>query len=283
LLSITVYAEDNITTFTEDWTFSLSANYNLGLLTQSDASQFRTNKPWNIGIGIRYKIFSIKTSFSIPVTDSSVVKPSVSKPSFDFEVASYYNRVYFGTYFKYYRDYYVADTDEPVGLDTLSLGFTTTFVQNYKNHSLSSVNLLNKRQNISSGSFLYSLGAFYSSLYSSSEMISDFIEKQNIIYFGQGIGYSYIWAFKSGLFINASLVLFTNAGFNIITNKWLFIPHLEPNFVIGYHQNTWSVNLRIMNKTTVFLKESSFFVSPDEWDYNLLSLITTTLMFSKRF
>jgi hypothetical protein len=289
LFSPAVYAEDStiteesITTFTENWTFSLFLNFNSGIFTQSETSQYRTNKPWNIGLGIRYKMFSFSTSFSIPVTDSPLTAPSLTKPSLDFEFASYLDKMYFEAYFKYYQDYYVSNTEEPIGLDTILSGMTATFVQNHKNHSMSAVNELNKKQNISSGSFLYSLGAFYSSLYSTSEIINDYKKRQNLLYFGPGLGYSYIWVFENGLFLNTSLVLFMNAGFNISTDKWLFIPHLEPNFVFGYHQDTWSTNIKVTNKTTVLLGDTVSLSSPDELDYNLLTLMTISLMFSKRF
>jgi hypothetical protein len=278
-----VYAEDSFTAFDKDWTISLFSNYNLGVFTQADTSIYRTNKPWNIGLGVRYKIFSAKFSYSLPVTASSAIEPSVAEPSLDFEFASYFNSMYFEAFFKYYRDYYVRETNEPGGLDTLSSGIMATFVQNYKNHSMSSVMNLDKKQNISSGSLLFSLGAFYSSFYSTSGEINNFNERQNLIYFGPGIGYSYIWVFDNGSFLNASLILFTNVGYNMSANKWLFIPQLEPNFVIGHHFATWSVNIKVMNKTTVLLGDTGFLSYPEKLDYNLLSLMTISLTLSKRF
>jgi hypothetical protein len=283
-----ITTEESITTFDKDWTFSLFSNYNLGLFTQTDTSQYRTNKPWDIGLGLRYKIFSAKISFAIPITalpnaEPSPTKSSSTKPSFDFEFASYFDKMYFEAYIKYYRDYYVRDTSEPGGLDTLSSGVMATYVQNYKNHSMSSVIKLDKKQNISSGSFLYSFGAFLTSLYSTSEKISNYHERQNFIYFGPGIGYSYIWVFENGLFLNASLILLTNAGYNITAEKWLFIPQMEPNFVVGYHQATWSFNIRVMNKTTVLLGNTAFLANPVELDFNVLTLMTISIMFSKRF
>jgi hypothetical protein len=286
-----ITTEDSITNFTENWTFSIFSNYNQGVLIQTDTSQYGTNKPWNIGLGIRYKIFAASISFPIPVysidilpiTEPSATKPSSAKPSFDFEFASYLDKMYFEAYFKYYRDYYVSDSVEPGGLDTLSSRVMATYVQNHKNHSMSSVFKLDKKQNISSGSLLYSLGAFYTSLYSASEKISNYNERQSFIYFGPGIGYSYIWVFESGMFINASVVLLTNAGYNISSDKWLFIPQLEPNSVFGFHKATWSFNIKVMNNTTVLLVNTDSLSDPVELDFNLLTLWTIALTFSKRF
>jgi hypothetical protein len=254
-----VYAENSITTFDNDWAFSFFSNFNRGTFAQSGTAAFSSKPIWDIGMGIRYKKISASVSFPVPAADSSV-----AEPSFDFEFVSYLDKIYFDAYFKYYRDYH-GNSDEPCGLDTLVSGIAATFVQNYRDHSMSSVNELNKRQNISSGSFLYSLGAYYSSL-------NNYDEKQKLLYCGPGFGYSYIWIFRSGLFMNASLVFFANAGYNISTDKWLFIPHLEPNLVFGYHRDTWSANIKVMNKTTVV----------DE-SYDLLTLTTITCTFSKRF
>jgi hypothetical protein len=267
--------EENITTFTENWTLSLFSNYNIGIFTQADTSQYRTNKPWDIGFGIRYKIFSFKTSFSMPVTNTSL--------DFDFDVTSYFDRAYFEAYFKYYQDFYTISTNEPGGLDTLSAGLMATFVQNYRNHSISSVIKLDKKQNISSGSLLYGLGLFLMSLDSASETINNRDGRQNLIYFGPGIGYSYIWVFENGFFLNASVILLTNAGINISTDKWLFIPHLEPNFVLGYHQTKWSVNIKVINKTTVIVWDTASQRGFNGADFNLLTLMTIALTFSKRF
>jgi hypothetical protein len=297
LFSAAVHAQDSITSFTNDWTLSFFSSYKQGIFTQTYTSEFRTNKPLDIGFGIRYKMFSAKFSYSLPVTNwlvanQPVTESSSAEPSFDFEFASYLGSIYFDGYFKNYRDYYVMNTNEPGGLDTLSAGIMATFVQNYKNHSVGSVMNLDKKQNISSGSLLFSLGVFFSSLHSTSEILSHYNERQNLIYFGPGIGYSYTWVFKNGSFLNASYVLYTNAGYNRSTNNWLFIPQVEPNFVFGHHFATWSVNIKVMNTTTLLLGDTAFLPYPNEYvpnataymlDINVLSLLTISLTLSKRF
>jgi hypothetical protein len=280
-----IATEDIITTFKENWTFSIFSNYNMGAFNQSDTSQYRTNKPWDLGLGIRYKKFSFSVSFSMPFTITGIDTNTDNDSSidFDFEFATYFDKIYLEAYFKYYNNFYAFDTNESGGLDTLSTGIMATYVQNHKNHSLSSVIKLDKKQNISSGSLLYSLGAFFSSLDSTSETINNRDGRQNVIYFGPGIGYSYIWVFDNGLFLNASVIFLTNAGINLSTDKWLFIPYLEPTFVFGYHKTTWAFNIKVMYKTTVLLWDTAFFQTSTDSNYSLLTLFTIALTFTKRF
>jgi hypothetical protein len=268
-ITFTVYAEEEvISTFDEKWTISPFLNYNMGIFQQSNADRYRTNKPWNLGLGIRYKKISGKISF--PLSFSSGF-------SLDFDINSYFNKIFYRAYIKYYNDFYVHDTSENSGLDAFTSGLMATYVQNHKNHSLSSVINLDKRQNVSSGSMLYGLGTFYTSMYSQTQTMSNYAEKQNLLYFGPSIGYSYIWVFQSGLFLNASILGFTNVGRNLSSNKWLIIPQVEPRIVFGHHNDTWSFNITLMNNSTILFWNNAGF------SYDALTLLTLSTMFSKRF
>jgi hypothetical protein len=290
LFSTAVYAEDtiedntpieSISAFNQNWTISVFSNYHMGVFTQSDDSRYMTSNPWSVGLGIRYKKFSISASYAIPIQGMA--------SNFDFEMATYATRFYFVAYLKYYQNFfgiqnYFERDDKPGGLNVLSAGLRMTFVQNYLNHSLGSVVKLDKKQNISSGSFLYGFGLFLSSLDSSTEMINISNNKQNLLYTGFGIGYSYIWVLKGGFFINGSFVFLLNSGINLSTKKWLNLPQLEPNIVIGYHHSSiWSINLKIMNRTTFILWDLASGLKPDEGQYSLLSFTSIGLMFAVRF
>jgi len=267
-----LYAEENFITFDENWAISLFLNNKNGFFYQTDDSYYRTNRPLTIGLGLSYKWFSISGSFSVPFTG---IKSSLD---LDFELIAFFNRVYFTGYFKNYHHYYIADTNETIELGTLSAGVAATYIHNYQNHSLESTIKMNKKQNVSNGSLLYSLGVFISSYFFPSAANKDFAGTQRLYYFGPGIGYSYIWVLKNGLFFNTSVVLFTNAGINQNTNRWLFIPLIDPNFVFGYHLNTWSFNIKMQSNITVWLED--FKINSNR---TFMGSINIGLTVSKRF
>jgi hypothetical protein len=262
------YAEEAISLFDEKWTISPFLNYHMGIFQQNELDQYRTNKPWNIGLGLRYKKISGKLSF--PLASSRGF-------SLDFEMNSYFDKIFYQAYIKYYDEFYVQETAENSGLDAFTSGIMATYVYNHKNHSLSSVINLDRKQNVSSGSMLYGFGTFYTSMYSQTKAMNNYAEKQNILYFGPSIGYSYIWIFENGLFLNISLLGFANIGRNFSSNEWLTIPQVEPRVVFGHHNDTWSFNITVMNNST-FL-----FWNDTNYSYDILTLLTLSTMFSKRF
>jgi hypothetical protein len=291
LFAAAVYAEDDaeskaeerpvesMTPFTQKWTFSIFSNYNLGVFEQTNTPQYRTDKPLNAGFGIRYRIFSFSTSFSIPVA----VTESSSATDLDFAFSSYMKRMYLEGYFKYYKNFYEVDTREPGGLEALSSGLRFTFVHNYKDHFISSAINLDKRQNISSGSFLYGFGIFYSSLNSTAEAIQNHSGKTNLLFAGPGFGYSYIWVFGPGFFVNVSFVAVASSGFNLGARKLITIPQLEPNIAFGYHHHTrWSINVKMLNRTSFLFWDPDLRQNPNEVDYTILSLTTMGVMFAVR-
>ena len=264
LHSTKIYAEEAITEFDENMAINFFGNYKMGVFAQNDSKEYATDLPWNGGVGIRYK--DISAQISVPV--------SFNDWAFDFEISSYFDKIYFEGFLKHYKKLYDEDFNEQSDLDIVSSGIRATWVNNHTNHSLSSVLRMDKKQNASSGSLLYGFGVFYSSIHSKMERIERYIERQHLMYFGPSIGYSYIWVFSNGIFINLSLNLLPNLGINTNKDRLLFAPQWEPRIIFGHHNHTWSINLIMMNNCTVLLWNKN--------DYDMLQLISVTIMFSKR-
>jgi hypothetical protein len=269
LFPIIIHANDYITFFDENFEVNFFVNYNMGIFADINSPEYRTDNPFDIGFGFRYK--KISAQLSIPLSFDE----QFNIWSFDFEMDSYFDNVYYEAYFKSYPYMYIEDSEIPSELSIHSSGIMATFLQNNENHSLSSVIELDKRQNKSSGSLLYGFGVFHSSLHSPAGILNKFSDRQHLLYFGPSIGYSYTQVFKNDVFINLSLVLFTNPGVNINTENWLFIPQLEPKIVVGHHNDKWSINLKMMN--------TAKFIIWNKNDFDILTLVSITTMFSKRF
>jgi hypothetical protein len=265
-LSFNLYAEENIIAFPENMALNVYGNYNLAAFDHEDIG-YRTDKPWDIGFGLRYKDFSFSIIFPIPY-DGLLISPN-----FDFEVNSFFDTFFLEGYLKYYPNLYFNDTGMDSGFEIHSAGIMANFLYNHENHSLSSIINLNKKQNKSSGSLLYGFGIYHSSLYSEDE--DDYYsERQHIIYMGPTVGYSYTFVFNNGVFLNTSIIFKANAGVNIIDEKWIFIPQTEPKIIFGCHRNTWSFNLKLMNNVAFLLWNIN--------EFDSLNLITINFMFSKR-
>jgi hypothetical protein len=232
-------------------------------------SEYRTDKPFDIGLGFRYK--NISAQLIVPI----FFEEFLNAWAFDFEIDSYFDNVYYEAYFKSYPYLYIDEPDKQDILSIHSSGIMATFLQNNETHSLSSVIKLDRKQNKSSGSLLYGFGIFHSSLHSPTGALNKFSDRQHLLYFGPGIGYSYTWVFGNDMFFNLSMVLFSNPGININTGNWLFIPQLEPKIVLGHHNDTWSINLKMMNV--------SKFIVLNKDDLDILTLVSITVMLLKRF
>ena len=269
LFSIKLYADDYFTSFEEDFAINIFTKYNMGIFTDINHPEYRTDKPFEIGIGIRYKTISAKLSVPILFNDIFNIW------AFDFEMDAYFDNIFYEAYFKHYPYFFIEDTDKQSDLSIHSSGIMATFVHNNKNHLLSSVMSLDSKQNISSGSLLYGFGVFHSSIFSTEELQERYNERQHLLYFGPSIGYSYTWVFRYGVFLNSSLVFFANPGINISTGNWLFIPQFEPKIVVGHHNNTWSANL--------IMKNNAKFIIWNKDDIDILTLVSITVTFSKRF
>ena len=264
-----VYADDSIQYFDENFTVSFLSNYNTGAF-RHDGAEYVTSNPLNIGLGFRYKSISASISFPVPFKGSS----------FDLEINPYFDKIYYNAYLKYDQDFYKSNTNEKSGLDILSSAITATYVVNHENHSLSSIINLDKKQTVSSGSLLYAAGTFYSSIYSTDETMYNYNERrQTLIYSGPGVGYSYIWVFDNDMFLNASIVVYANAGINMANKGWLIIPQLEPKIVFGQHKKTWSFNVKIANNSSIIFMNGY----NDIFNYDILTLGSVTAVIAKRF
>jgi hypothetical protein len=259
-----LFCEEAITAFDEKFAVSLFGNYNIGIFIQEQTQGFRTDEPWRIGLGFRYRKYA--AFFSVPI--------NFKFNSVDAELNLYFEKVYFEAYLKRYKNYYDSKRNENAGLDIMSAGITAGWIYNNQNHSLSSVYSLNEKQNISSGSFLYGFGVYYTSLHSDNNEIERYDERNHIVHFGPTAGYSYTWVLPHDMFINIGIAIGTNLGINATENKILFIPQIKPKISFGHHNRAWSVNAVIGNNATIFL-----------WDNNSDIVVpsTITVTFSKRF
>jgi hypothetical protein len=260
-----LFCEEAITKFDEKFALSLLLNYNIGIFIQQQEQVFRTDEPRRIGLGFRYKKYA--ASFSVPV--------NFKFNSFDVELNSYFEKLYFEAYLKRYQSYYGDKGNENAGLDIMSAGITAGWIHNNQNHSLSSVYTLNRKQTISSGSLLYGFGVYYTSLYSDNTEIKHYNERNHIIHFGPMTGYSYIWVLPHDMFINTGISIGANLGINATENKILFIPQIKPKISFGHHNRTWSINAVMGSNAMIVLWDSN--------NFDVLAPSTMTVTFSKRF
>ena len=263
-----VYADNIFTFFDEKWAIDLFTKYNMGIFSELNHSEYRTDKPFDIGIGFRYK--NISAHISVPI----ILDDFFDIWAFDFETDSYFDNIFYEAYFKHYPYFYIDDSNLQSELSIHSSGLMATFIHNHENHSLTSVTTLDRKQYISSGSLLYGFGVFHSSIFSAEASLKKYNERQHLLYFGPSIGYSYTWVFGYGVFLNSSLVFFANPGMNISTGSWLFFPQFEPKIVLGHHNNTWSTNL--------IMKNNAKFIMLNKDDIDILTLVSITITFSKR-
>jgi hypothetical protein len=262
-----LFCEEAITKFDEKFAISLFGNYNISIFMQEQTQGFRTDVPWRIGLGFRYKKLAV--FYSVPV--------NLKFNFFDIELNSYFEKLYFEVFLKRYQSYFNNKENEPknVGLDIMSAGITAGWIHNNQNHSLSSVYSLTEKQNISSGSFLYGFGVYYTSLYSDNTEIERYNERNHIIHFGPTAGYSYTWVLSNDIFINMGINIGANLGINITENKVLFIPQIKPKISFGHHNRTWSINAIMGSNATILLRDLDTF--------DVVAPATIMLTFSKRF
>jgi hypothetical protein len=262
-----VFSEAPITEFGEKFTLTFSTNNNMGVFRLQEISRYKTDIPWELGVGFRYR--KISARIAVPV--------SFDKTSFDFQINAYHEKMFVELFLKRYRYFYHEDDIEQnnAGLDIGAGGITAGWIQNNERHSLASVFNLDRKQNISNGSFLYGAGVFYTAIYSENKDIAHYHERQTLFYFGPVAGYSYTWVLPHDMFINTGINIGFNMGINMRENSVLFIPQFRPKLSFGHHNDTWSVNMIVSAHSAILLWErdiSDTFVPA-----------TVTLNFSKRF
>jgi hypothetical protein len=260
-------AEDIIVPFNEKFVLSLSGKYNIGIFKQQQTVSYTTKKPWDIGLGLRYK--NIAAQIFIPL--------SFNGNTFDLELNSYLEKLYFELFLKRYQNFYYDKETEHhgAGLDIMAAGITAGWIHNNQNHSLSSVYSLSKNQTTSSGSFLYGFGIFYTSIYSENADIRHYDQRTQLIHFGPMGGYSYTWILPHALFINAGITIGANSGINVTENKILFVPQIKPKISFGHHNRTWSINAVTGTNTALIVWDKN--------DFDIFAPSTMAVTFSKRF
>jgi hypothetical protein len=262
-----VFPEDAITEFDERFTLDLFTNFNIGLFRLQKISRYKTDMPWAVGVGIRYREISARISMPI----------SFNNATFNFEINSYYEKMFLELFLRKYRYFYHEDDIEynNAGLDIGAAGLSAGWIQNNKRHSLGSVFNLDCKQNTSNGSFLFGVGIYYTSLYSENASMARYHERQRLVYFGPSAGYSYTWVLPHDMFINAGINIGLNFGINATESSLLFVPQIRPKFCFGRHGGTWSVNIVAYNNVTII-----------QWEPDIADMFmpeTITLNFSKRF
>jgi hypothetical protein len=265
------HADEVIVHFNEPWTINILSKHNTGSFRQEQDEPYTIKKPWDLGIGVRYK--KISATVFLPSFHASGEHPF---ESFDIQLASYYERIYYEAFCKKYQGFTNEEAvDSDIDLRVFSSGISTGWLQNSKNHSLSAVYDLDCNQLSSSGSAILGLGVYYTALFSDNEKIKHYNDVQHFVCFGPTIGYSYTFIFSGNIFLNMNLVAGLDAGLNIATKEWLFIPLIMPKISFGHHNKTWSLN---------FTAACNRVVIP--WDINTvdrLSFATIKATFSKRF
>jgi hypothetical protein len=269
-------ADDTVVPFDESWAINVSLNFAIISFIQGQSTQYTADMPWSVGIGLRYKNMT-SVNFLLPSFYDFDTHPF---ESFDIQLASYYDFIYYEVFCKRYQGFTEGEVGgEPgnknVNLRLFTTGISAGWLPNGKNHSLSAVYDLNCRQLSSSGSPILGFGIFYTSLFSMEENIQRYNTNQHLIYFGPNIGYSYSFIFSNSIFLNMNLVIGFDAGINTNTGKWLFVPLVMPKISFGHHNNTWSINVTGGCDYTVFL-----------WDINSIDNLmpaTIAVTFSKRF
>ncbi|GMO70317.1 MAG: hypothetical protein Ta2A_18890 [Treponemataceae bacterium] len=196
--------------------------------------------------------------------------------------------MYYEIFFKRYDNFYLDNGEETLarkntGLDIMSSGIMAGWIHNHKNHSLRSVFTLSEKQTVSSGSFLYGFGVFYTSIrFNSSinylpqnETMTRYNKRQHIVYFGPTAGYSYTWILPHDMFLNLGLIVGANLGVTINDAKILFVPQINPKITFGHHNTSWSVNAVMGCNTSILLW--------DKDNFDIVVPATMSVTFSKRF
>jgi hypothetical protein len=261
-----VFSEETTTLFDENFALNFTGNYNIGIFSQDKTLSYSTDEPFRIGLGFRYK--KISAQMYIPV--------SFNFNSFDAEFNSYFEKMYVELFLKHYRNFYNKDNGyNDAGLDVMASGITAGWIYNNQNHSLGSIYHPDRKQTVSSGSFLYGFGAFYTSIYSENIDIKRYNERKHLIHFGPMAGYSYTRILPHNIFINTSITAGTNLGVNVRENQILFIPQIKPKISFGHHNRTWSINAVITCNSAILLWDGN--------DIDISAPASMTVTFSKRF
>ena len=284
LIVPSLYSQEKIISFDNNWTIDLSLNYHYLLFDQEDLFGCRGNKPLDVGIGIRYKKIALGYDFELPFF-SEYYAPSSQSFDLNFD---YIAENYIATAFLIrYNSFFVKENqftdlfrDSEVNLDILQVGLTFRWALNSETYTLRGVYKLDRKQTISGGSPILGFGVYYHSIYSADDKLPGYDTKQHFIYSGLLVGYSYTWILGSGAFFNNEIVGGINPGFNTDGMKYIFIPSLFPKLTFGFHFNSWSIISSVDVK--FFITMQSYEVDSADW-HQLSKINITLLKVSVRF
>jgi hypothetical protein len=180
-------ADDTIVPFDKRLAVNVSGKYAITSFRQEHSAQYTSDRPWALGLGIRHKNTSI--GIFLP---SSYVFDEQPFGSFDIQLASYYDFIYYEAFCKRHQGFTDGDTEnKSVDLSVFSSGISVGWLQNGKRHSLSAVYNLDCKQLSPSRSLIFGFGAFYTSIFSDDKNIKRYNNNRHFICFGPSIGYSY--------------------------------------------------------------------------------------------
>ena len=245
-ISVTVHAqEDNagekektkIVKLKNLLTFKTSLEYNFMAFEQtSEDYSFRTNRPWDFGLGIGIKNIFLGFSVSVPFLKDRNYNES---QSFDISFDRYTEKGFTSAFVKYYDGFHDIVKND-IDLRILNIGASHEWIIN-REHSLRSVYTLDSRQTVSNGSFLAGLSAFFTSIHSEYSGLSNYAERHSYFYTGPTFGYSYTWVIKESYFFN----VLSTFGLNFIFSGGglSFGFQALPKFSLGYNSKWWSVNV----------------------------------------
>jgi len=275
-----LYAQENVLSFDKNWALDVSLNYHTLQFYQSDSFVCRGNKPLDLGLEIRYKKFELGFNIELPFLYEYYYPRS---ESFDINTKYIGERVVTNINFSKYSSFYIdeyQDMGKEVDLDIMSTGFSVYWILDHEKHSLRGVYKLDRKQTVSSGSPLIGFGGYYNSIHSNDNKLPGYEDKQHFIYLSPLAGYSYVWIFGSGLFLNIDITVGANHGLHINERKFVLMPMAFPNMTFGYHFNTWSVNASV--GANMYLAIQSFNNENIDW-HQLLKINAVLLNVSKRF
>jgi hypothetical protein len=267
--------ESFVLKFKNLFSLKLSAKYSfLGFSQTLEDYKIKSNRPLDLGMGFGYKNFSFVFFMNIPFLYN---QDYLKSKSLDFSITNFFGeRIYFDGCIKYYDGFHYESKNQindAIDSRMFLTGVSGEYIFN-KNHSLRSVYNLDRRQSVSNGSLLVGGALYFSSIYIKKEFIN-YSDKQHTFYFGPNLGYSYTWIIKENFFINILMVLgisgvITDGGFNFKFNSQSL-----PKLSVGYHSNTWSMNLCFNYNALTYFKKY-------EIGYNVNSGMSS-INFSKRF
>lgn len=250
--------EPAVVKFNNILTLNVSMNYNYMVYEQSSLDHsLQSNRPWDFGVNIGFLNISLGFSFSVPFLYDQYHEKS---QSYDISFNNYNDKSFTSGYIRYYSGFNNG-VDKNIDLKIFSMGISWAYVFN-EDHSIRAVYNLDRKQTVSNGSFLIGGGLSFSSINSTSSLLSNYKKEQNTFYSGPNIGYSYTWILGGDFFIN----VLSTIGANYVLNNWKLSAGFQasPKFSVGYHSKYWSLS--------VYSNYSYIIAGFDtELEYNILS------------